>query len=256
MEIGSHFLGTQTEHFLNRFEQNQGWSWTQWKYVFCIINFSSLSYHWFHYFCQFLLHNSVVASCSVDDGKRAKKRKLSVTVPPETTGLQFESSHTDEQSFNTVSPLHIFSWLEGPSSTTKKLKVAILLLSGAGRGQFSIWVSEGGCASIFTVMSPEPLISIGVVHHKWLQFTSDDQIEVYHPKLNCFAHRLKFFRGRNIDSVEFTTRIVLPFQDQSNVFQKFNLVWSESSTGVVNVELRGKEDHYGAGSDNSSFEVF
>lgn len=50
-------------------------------------------------------------------------------------------------------------------------------------------------------------------------------------------------------------RIILPYQVQTHIFEKFNLGWSESRAKVVYLEFRGQEDQYGAAQDNDSFEV-
>lgn len=151
--------------------------------------------------------------------------------------------------------MHIFSsWVE-PNTTTKRLTVAVLLPSGVGPGQFSIRVAEDGGALEFTMIWPDPFINMSILHRKWLQSQSDDRIEGYHPKLIGFEHHLKSFRSRSSDIVESTARIVLLFQVQSNISQKFNLAWSENSARVVYVELRGQEEQYGASNDNDSFEI-
>lgn len=153
---------------------------------------------------------------------KLRKGKFFDTVSPGTTELQAGPSQTEEQSFDMVSRLYVFSlWVE-PSTTTRRLTVAILLLSGVGRGKFSIRVSADGSALESTIIETEPLISICILHHKWLQSTSDDLIEACHPKLTGFERHLETFRSRNIDSVELTARIVVLFQTKSNISQKFN----------------------------------
>lgn len=155
-----------------------------------------------------------------------------------------------------ITQLHIFSsWVE-LSTTTRRLIVAILLLSGVGPGQFFIQVLEDGCVLELTMMWSGPFIDTLVLHRKLLQSTADGRIKAYHPKLVGFVHHLKSFKSRNIDSVESRAGIAFSFHVQIYISQTFNYGWCESSARVGFVKLRGQEERCGAGNDNESFEIY
>lgn len=82
-----------------------------------------------------------------------------------------------------------------------------------------------------------------------------DRIELYHAKLIDFEHYLEVNRPRRTEKVESTIWVNFSFQAQTNISEKCNISWPDSSTKVVYIELRVQEDRYGVGKDNDSFEV-
>lgn len=153
-------------------------------------------------------------------------------------------------------PLYLVSEWAEPGTTNKRLTVAINLPSGVGPGHFSVRVAEGGRHLELTVEWPEPMVNLENLHKKWLNSTSDDRIEKYHPKYIGFEAALKRFRARDSDIIESTAQIALPFTVQTHVDARFNLGWKENTTRVVYVDLKAYEENYMVMRDENSFEMW
>lgn len=120
-----------------------------------------------------------------------------------------------------------------PGTTTKCLTVVILLPSCVSYGNFSVLVSEDGCASKLVITWPEPLYNFKIFHRRWLLSKEKDKIKLYIPNPIRFEHHLKSHRLRSGDKVEFMARINVPFQVQTHISDKFNHVWADSSARVI-----------------------
>lgn len=138
---------------------------------------------------------------------------------------------------------------------TRRKTIAILLPSGVGAGDFTVRVVEGGNQLELTVFCPPALIDLRVMHRKWLLPGSRAGFQVYHPKFIGFETALKNLRSRNIDKIESTAFIALPFQVQSHLESKFNLAWSDNNSKMLYVDLKAFIEVYAVAKDDEEFEL-
>lgn len=149
--------------------------------------------------------------------------------------------------------LHSISeWIE-PDTTTKGLNVAVLLPSVVGPGQIFVHINIDGTELHVAVIWPAPLVNLHALHRKWLNSDASEKLNVYHPKLIESEEFLKFFPARNINHLESTSQITLPFKVQTHIHRKYNLGWRQSDARIVYIELHGCEEQYGILYDDSAF---
>lgn len=96
-----------------------------------------------------------------------------------------------------------------------------------------------------TVLWPEAMIDIGVLHHKWLDSKGEDIIQTHHPNLQVFVSALNAHRKNNNEAVSTTDRMPMLFSDENHTHAKFNLAWRENTTGMVYIDLRAAMDSCG-----------
>lgn len=195
--------------------------------------------------------SALVVRCTADDEEPNKKRKICKEYTTDSKHFVETMSLADNSQ-----PLHIFSDLVEPETTTKRLTVAILLLSDVLSGEFFLHAAEDGCGLDVTMSWPEPLINLKVLNRIWLQSDRFDRIEKYYPKLIGFKQILTSHRARSSDNVKTTSRISFPFQIQFQISHKYSLAWFDRLAKLVYVELREQGDLYDAVQDNDSFEVY
>lgn len=182
-----------------------------------------------------------------------KKHKVSVSNEDEV--LQ-ENVGNHPKKVACFTPVHFMSdWVE-PGTTIRKLTVAILLRSGIQPDMFSVRVSEESCFLELTVAWTDPLANLRHLHWRWLTSKGSDRIKLYHTNLIGFKQILKRCRSGSADSVESTVKTSLQFQVQTHISQNYNLGWSDTSAGVVYVELRGKKEQYGTVHVDLCFEIY
>lgn len=134
--------------------------------------------------------------------------------------------------------------------------MAIFLPTGTEAGMFSCRVDPSS-PKVFemSVIRPQPLVNVELMHRKWLASTGPDRIQAYHPIRLPFQADMKELRRKCGDDIVSTTKISLPFPVETHVHEKFNLAWRDNSTKLVYVELKAVMDSYGHRNDQQDFEV-
>ena len=150
--------------------------------------------------------------------------------------------HQDPRTFKP--PFFLATWDE-PRTTTKRISLAILLPSGIEPRKFSYSVNPDD-RSIFemSVLWPNPLVDMEVLHRKWITSEGDHKILSYHSKITAFESSLKQLRKRSGDSVSLTAQINLPHSVEIHIYENYNLEFRASSSKIVYVELKAAMDSY------------
>ena len=99
----------------------------------------------------------------------------------------------------------------------------------------------------------DPLIDRRMLHKKWLSASTG--FEMYHAKIIRFEASLKRLRKRNMDYIESSAHISLPFPVQSHILAKKNLKWRANRTRMVYVDLRASVEQYAVVNDEDEFEI-
>lgn len=102
------------------------------------------------------------------------------------------------------------AWVE-PSTTNRRLTIAIVLPSGTGAGDWSAHVADGEYFYDVEVYWPEEFSDVKLLHGKWLHRKGADRLEPYHPKMIGFESALKALRPRHSESIKSRARIPQPF---------------------------------------------
>lgn len=124
-------------------------------------------------------------------------------------------------------------------TSTLGLTVALFLPSCATLSTFPVCVSAGGLFFQLNVSWPSSSIDLKYLHRKWLSSKGTVRIKMYHSKVIGFEHFLVLCWAIRTDCVETTSRIDFPFQEQTCIFEKYNLGLSDTSAKVIFVELCG-----------------
>ena len=146
---------------------------------------------------------------------------------------------------------------EEPVTKTKHLTVVLNLPSRVNINEFTLRVLQGGMMLELSVTLPSPMLDLELLHQKWLTKLNDDQslpFTMYYPAVLSLEDALKEKRERANDSVGSTAHIQLPFGVQTQILEKSNLYFKNSTTKVVYVELKAIEETYSISNDNDDFE--
>lgn len=147
----------------------------------------------------------------------------------------------------------ISSWTER-STLAKRLCVAIILPSGVGSGDFTINVVDCGQYLQLSVVWPQPLMDV-LVMHRWKLADPSSGFMPYHPSVLGFEAALRELRRRSSDAVESVARIPLPIAVQTQVVSKTNLSFREGGgTKMIYVDLKAAVvEEYGVVADSDAF---
>lgn len=154
----------------------------------------------------------------------------------------------------TFSPMSIQSvWTESVS-TTECLTVAILLPSGVRpKDVLSVRVLDGGRELEISIMWPNELYNISVLHKKWLKLDIRDSFALrkYHPKFLGFESFLKPYRKRSEDRIESIGYVPLRIQFQQHIFSRDHLEWFDDAARVLYVDVKTPTNSYGLCKDDA-----
>ena len=156
-------------------------------------------------------------------------------------------------------PLTLVGEWEEPVTKTKRITVVLDLPSGVNKNDFTLRVLQGGMILELSATWPSPMLDLELLHQKWLTKPNNDQslpFTMYHPAALSLEDALKKKRARANDSVGSTTHIQLPFAVQTQILEKSNLYFKDSTTKVVYVEFKAIEEAYAIVNDNDDFEEF
>ena len=156
-------------------------------------------------------------------------------------------------------PLYLVGVWEEPATKTKRINVVIVLPSGIDKNDFALSVSEGGKLLQLQVTWPDPIVSLELLHQKWLRNsggTQKVQFTMFHPAVLSLEDALKARRERANDFVVSTARIPLPFPVQTHIEGQSNLFFKETSTKIVYVELKAMVESYAVSNNQVEFEEF
>lgn len=137
---------------------------------------------------MFLKNDTVEPKCSIEDEPTTKKIKSGVILDDK-KGLSYEPPKC--LATNTCYPLFSISdWVE-LATTTHRLTIAILLISGVSLGDFLVRISKDGNTLTIIVRRPDPLVNLKYLHHKWLFSNGSDRNEKCHSILIVFENFLR-----------------------------------------------------------------
>lgn len=94
------------------------------------------------------------------------------------------------------------------------------------------------------------------LHRKWFQAANEDWVELYHQKMIGFENFSKQYHTRNVEDIESTARILLPFQVQNHATDQYNLGCSNSTTRIICVEICGHGELYHIVCCDSAFKIY
>lgn len=147
----------------------------------------------------------------------------------------------------TFRPVYIISEWEEPHTLVKRITIAVTLTCGVPLTSFAARVVEDGKVLQLTITWPEALLNPQRLCRKWLQSKGSDSMTPYHPEILGFQRCLKSLRSGWKDSIQSTSRIVLPFIVEKLIdLQKAISFGDGTNEKVVYIRLRQSIDEYAA----------
>lgn len=154
-----------------------------------------------------------------------------------------------------LKPLYLTSVWAKPGATARRASLAVLLPSGVGAGDFTVRVVDDGEFAEFTALWPAALMTLEVLHKKWLGKRGGEGFEEHHTKRVGLENALNKLRSWSSHAVEPAARIPLPFPVQTHIVEKHNLAWKDSTSKIAYLDLKAFEDEYAVAHDAGSFQA-
>lgn len=89
------------------------------------------------------------------------------------------------------------------------------------------------------------------MHRRWLE---SGDMQLYHPCISGFEHSLQQMRGNVSDRIYSTSDLILPFQVETQIYEKYNLIFKDyNSLQMVYVDLRACTTSYATKNDEDVF---
>lgn len=172
---------------------------------------------------------------SVSEGDRVKNRLFTQVAGPE------------------FHPNYIMSEWDDPTSTSKKISIAIWLPSGVLPESYKFQVST--CGFFLHLNAPLPIVMTDtkLLHKFWLSKPENrGGIKGYHPKISGFEHFLKKHRTRKSASIVTVGNLELPARVDTHMDENLQCTWVDHAEKVLYLTLKCASDGYADGAEGNS----
>lgn len=106
-------------------------------------------------------------------------------------------------------------------------------------------MSDDGLHLVISVTWTKPLCDVAVMHKMWLE---SGEMELFHPCIAGFEHALHRMRERVAVRFESSCKVPLPFQVDSQVYEKSNMCYNG-----MQMHLRPSKTGYATKNDEELF---
>lgn len=129
----------------------------------------------------------------------------------------------------------------------KRITIAVTLTAGVPLASLSARIVEDGKVLQLTIKWPDALLDPLRLCRKWLQSKGPEAMTPYHPEIVGFQRCLKTLRSGWKDSVQSTTRIVLPFAVEKLIDMQKAISFADGTKEkLLYIRLRQSIDEYAA----------